>query len=233
MVFIAGGIAHGAYGGLGAALFLGVSPLFGALTFSCLLALALAYLTYQNRARVDALIGAIWAFGMAFGVIMIDLKGGYNADVSSFLFGSILSVSDADLVFIGLTCFVLLGVTSFFYKELLAVSFDMEFAKLQGLNTKFFYTLLVVIIAFCVVAAIQAVGLILVVALISIPPFIAERFCSKLSTMMILSAILSTCFALVGLWISYAFNLTSGAAIILVASVAFFLARLKPRRILR
>ncbi|MDR1975958.1 MAG: metal ABC transporter permease, partial [Campylobacteraceae bacterium] len=187
MVFIAGGIAHGAYGGLGIAFLLGISPIFGTLAFSVMLSLVIAFLSYKNQARIDAVIGAIWAFGMAVGIICVDLTAGYNVDLMSFLFGSILSVSSGDLWLVGIVCILIAAVVGVFYKEFLAISFDMEFAKLQGLNTKLFYTVLMILTALCIVAAIRAVGLILVVALLSIPPYIAEKFCSKLLSMMILS----------------------------------------------
>jgi zinc transport system permease protein len=222
MVFIAGGIAHGAYGGLGLALFLGISPLFGALGFSIALSITIAFLTYTNKERTDAVIGAIWAFGMAVGIIFTDISKGYNTDLTSFLFGAILSVSKGDLQLMGAVCVLIIIFAVIFYKEFLAISFDMEFAKLQGLNTKLFYTILMIMTALCIVACIRAVGLILVVALLSIPPFIAEKFCVKLSQMMLVSAALSTAFMLIGLILSYMFDLTSGASIILVASFAFF-----------
>ncbi|MDR1460629.1 MAG: metal ABC transporter permease [Campylobacteraceae bacterium] len=227
MVFIAGGIAHGAYGGLGLALFLSISPLLGALGFSIALSIVIAFLTYVNKDRADAVIGAIWAFGMAVGIIFADMSKGYNTDLTSFLFGAILSVSNGDLWLMSITCILIITVVAIFYKEFLAISFDMEFSKLQGVNTKFFYTVLMIITALCIVACIRAVGLILVVALLSIPPYIAEKFCVKLLRMMVLSVALSTLFVLIGLFLSYMFDLTSGASIILVASFAFFLAKAK------
>lgn len=220
MVFIAGGMAHGAYGGLGMALFFGISPLFGTLVFSLALALALAYLTYENKSRMDALIGAIWAFGMAVGIIFIDFTSGFSTDLMGFLFGSILSVSKEDLVFMFAVCVFIFTTVLIFYKEFLSISFDIEFARTQGINAKLFYALLLAITALCIVASIRAVGLILVVALLSIPPFIAERFCSKLSTLMIFSVLLSVFFTITGLIFSYIFNITSGASIIAVASFA-------------
>lgn len=221
MVFIAGGIAHGAYGGLGLAMFFGISALFGALGFSILLAILLAYLTYQNNKRVDAIIGAIWAFGMAFGIILIDLTPGYSADLMSYLFGSILSVSSSDLWLIFLVALSISILIVVFYKEFLAVSFDIEFAKLKGVNVKLFYTILIIMTALCIVATIRAVGLILVIALLTIPPYIAEKFCSKLYQMMILSSVFSVIFSILGLILAFLFNITSGAAIILVAALAF------------
>lgn len=223
MVFIAGGIAHGAYGGLGIAFFLGISPLFGILSFSLFLAFIIAFLTYQNTQRIDAIIGAIWAFGMAFGIVLIDLTPGYNVDLMSFLFGSILAVSIFDIYIIGAVCFGIFILTVIFYKEFLAMSFDMEFAKLQGLNVRLFHLVLIVMITLCIVVTIRAVGLILIISLLTIPPYIAEKYCSKLVNMMIFSTLLSTSFTLIGLYLSYTLNLTSGASIILVASTVFFI----------
>ncbi|MDR0666982.1 MAG: metal ABC transporter permease [Campylobacteraceae bacterium] len=230
MVFIAGGIAHGAYGGLGLSLFLGISPLFGALGFSVALSALIAFLTYANKERTDAVIGAVWAFGMAVGIIFSDISKSYNTDLTSFLFGAILSVSKGDLQLMAAVCILIILMSAIFYKEFLAISFDMEFAKLQGLSTRVFYTGLLIMTALCIVACIRAVGLILVVALLSIPPYIAEKFCVRLSQMMILSSILSASFTLSGLVLAYAFDLTSGASIILVASLAFFIVKIYVHR---
>jgi len=223
MVFIAGGIAHSAYGGLGLAFFLGFSPLLGALGFCLALSFLLAYLSYQNNKRIDSIIGAIWAFGMAFGIILIDLTPGYSVDLMSYLFGSILSVSSFDIWLIVGVSLAILSLAAIFYKEILAVSFDIEFAKLKGVRIKFFYTLLIVMTALCIVATIRAVGLILVIALLTIPPYIAEKFCSKLFSMMVFSVLLSVAFNIIGLILAFYLNLTSGATIILVASLAFLI----------
>lgn len=222
MSFIAGGVAHGAYGGIGLAFFLGISPLLGASVFSLFLALLVAFITQKNKERFDSVIGAIWAFGMAIGIILIDLSPGYNTDLMSYLFGSILAVNSQTLTFIGICdiIFVLLILT--FYRQFLALSFDMEFAKLRGVKTEFFYYLLVVMMSFSVVAAIQVVGLILVIALITIPPFIAEKISKNLFFMMINATLISAVFCVGGLILSYKFNLTSGASIILIASLCFF-----------
>jgi zinc transport system permease protein len=197
----------------------------GALGFSIALSAVIAFLTYANKERADAVIGAIWAFGMAAGIIFADMSNSYNTDLTSFLFGAILSVSNGDLWLIGTVCVLIALLAAVFYKEFLAVSFDMEFARLQGLNTKLFYTVLLIMTALCIVACIRAVGLILVIALLSIPPYIAEKFCVKLSQMMMLSASLSVVFTLTGLTLSYMLDLTSGASIILVASFAFFVVK--------
>lgn len=223
MGFIAGGIAHGAYGGIGIAFFFGFAPLLGASLFSLLLSIIIAFISIKNRNKIDSVIGAIWAFGMALGIIFIDLTPGYNVDLMSYLFGSILSVSKDDILFIGLLNLVFLFLVVVFYRQFIAISYDIEFAKLRGVSTNFFYYMMVIMISFCVVATIRVVGLILVIALLSIPPLIASCFAKKLGSMMVLSSIISIFFCVLGLFLSVCFNLTSGASIILLASFSFLI----------
>ena len=223
MTFIAGGVAHGAYGGIGIALFLGLSPLFGASAFALLLALIIAKITLKQNERIDSILGALWAFGMAIGIIFIDLTPGYNVDMMSYLFGSILSVPMYDIYFISTVLTLSIVTISLFYKEFQAMSFDREFALLRGVNVKLLYFVLVILISLCVVATIRVVGLILVIALLTIPTYIAESFCCKLSSMMFISSIIAIIFTLIGLFVSVAYDLTSGASIILIASIAFFI----------
>ncbi|NLK66082.1 MAG: metal ABC transporter permease [Campylobacteraceae bacterium] len=223
MTFIAGGISHGAYGGIGIAFFLGISPLLGASVFSVFLAVVVASLTLKEKERFDSIIGAIWAFGMALGIIFIDLTPGYSSDLMSYLFGSILMIDRASLGFITAVDVGIVALVVLFYKEFCAVSFDMEFAKLRGVKTELFYYILVFMMALCVVATIQVVGLILVIALLTIPPYIAEIFSKNLAEMMIKASFISAIFCITGLMLSYKFNLTSGASIIMVASVCFFI----------
>lgn len=223
MVFISGGIAHAAYGGIGLAFFLGIPPLLGAAFFSLFIALLIGVLTLRNIYRSDTIIGALWAAGMAFGIILIDLSKGYNVDLMSYLFGSILTVPRIDLwTALALDAIILVFVL-LFYRELLAISFDTEYASLRGVPVAFLHFTLLCIAALTVVLTIRVVGLILVIALLTIPPYIAERFSVSLGRMMIYSFIGSSLFSLVGLWISFTYNITSGASIIMVATIAFFL----------
>ncbi len=223
MVFIAGGIAHGSYGGIGLALYFGIAPMLGASAFALFLGLIIAMITHQNSTRLDSLIGVLWAFGMALGIIMSDLTPGYNVDLMSYLFGAILSVSLEDMI--GMSGVLLLTIvfTVLFYKQLLAMSFDAQFAKLRGVNVTLLYFALVALIALGVVIIIRAVGLILVIALLTIPPYIAEKLTNSMGAMMALSSLLSALFCFVGLSISYAFDVSSGASIILVATTTFFI----------
>ena len=135
----------------------------------------------------------------------------------SYLFGSIIAVSSEDVIYMAVLDVFIISIVLFFYKQILAVSYDSEFATLRGINVKFFYTLILILAALCVVAAIKAVGLILVIALLTIPTYLAESFASRLSSMMIISSILATIFTILGLIVSYSYDISSGASIIMVA----------------
>ena len=220
MVFLAGGMAHASYGGIGMAVYFGFPIFLGASLFAVAAAILIASLTMQTRHRMDTFIGLIWAVGMAIGVIFVDLTPGYNVDLMSYLFGSILAVSTEDLCFMGVLLVFILFVVTFWYRDILAVSYDSEYASLRGVNVKFFYTLILILSALTVVIAIKVVGLILVIAMLTIPVYIAEKLSSSLLTMMFLSGAIATLFTMVGLWMSYTYDLTSGASIIIVSALS-------------
>ena len=223
IVFISGGIAHAAFGGVGLGFFCGFSPFLGAAIFASGVSLIMGAVSLKSKHRADTIIGVLWAIGMAVGIILIDLTPGYHVDLMSYLFGSILAVPAADLwLMLPLDGFILL-VVLLFYKEFVALSYDEQFAFVVGVPVKTLYLLLLGMTALSIVMIIRVVGLILVIALLTIPPFIAEKYTRSLGQMMVLSSILSICFTLSGLWLSYTFDLTSGATIILVAGVGFFI----------
>lgn len=232
IVFISGGIAHSAYGGIGLAFFLGISPLLGTLGFTLAAALVMGAVTLAHPNRADTFIGVIWALGMALGVVLMDLTPGYNADLMSYLFGSVLAVPLSDLLFMAGLDAVLIIFSLLFYRQLLALSFDGEFARSRGVPVRPLYLALVVLIALTVVLLIRIAGLILIIALLTIPPFMAEAWCRTLKGMMLLAGALCAAFSLIGLGLSYTLDITSGPAIILVAGCGFFLTlglrRLRP-----
>lgn len=220
--YIAASIAHGSYGGIGIAIYFGLSMLLCTTVFSLFLALLLAYITYNHKERSDTLIGVIWAVGMSVGIIMIDLTPGYHADLMSFLFGDILMVPQSDLIFMSVVDIGLLIMIGLLYHRFLAIFYDREFAELIGLRVKTIHTLLLIAMALTVVMSIRSVGLILVIALFSIPPFIAEKFTHKLYQTMVLASILAFIFCIGGLYLSYTFDISASPAIIMIAAVAFF-----------
>ncbi|HBD08189.1 MAG TPA: hypothetical protein DCZ69_07980 [Syntrophobacteraceae bacterium] len=223
IVFISGGIAHAAYGGIGLAIFLGVSPLLGATLFSAVIALLMGVFTFENREGSDTIIGVMWAVGMALGVILIDLTPGYHRDLMSYLFGSILTVPRPDLVYMVLLDILVMVVVGCFYKELLSFSYDDTFTATRGVPVRFLHFLLLLLIALSVVMLIRVVGLILVIALLTIPASIAGQFTYSLRKMMVVGCLLGATFIFTGLWLSYRFNLTSGATIVIVACCGYLL----------
>jgi len=223
IVFLSGGIAHAAYGGIGIAFFFGLPYAVGTLGFALLAAMLMAVVTLRARQRSDTIVGVLWAVGMALGVILIDLTPGYNVDLMSFLFGSILAVPTSDLWLMLVLNIMILSTVGYFYNDFLALSYDEDFAQIRGIRVRYLYFLLLAMVALSVVMIIRIVGLILVIALLTIPPYIAEKYSGSLRKMMFLSFLLSCLFTMLGLYLSYTFNLTSGATIIMVAGVCFFL----------
>ncbi|MBF0223881.1 MAG: metal ABC transporter permease [Desulfobacterales bacterium] len=235
IVFIAGGIAHSAYGGIGIAYYFGFPYILGTLGFSIVYAFFMAAISIKEKYRSDTIIGVLWAIGMAIGIILTDLKPGYNVDLISYLFGSMITVPRTDIyIMIILTIFIALTVW-YFYNNFLAMSYDIEFAQVRGVPIRFLYFLLLMMIAISVVIIIRVVGLILVIALLTIPPYISEKYCVSLYKMMFFSIVLNWIFIIVGLIFSFFLNLTSGATIIMIASIAFFISlaldRFKNRKI--
>jgi zinc transport system permease protein len=160
---------------------------------------------------------------MAFGIIMLDLSPGYRTDLMSYLFGSILTVPRSDLVMMLVMVITIAALVFFYYQELLALSYDEEFARIRGVPVTALYCTMIALLAVTIVLVIQVVGLILVIALLTIPPFIVERYARSMVQMMAGASLLGCVFTTAGLWLSYAFDLTSGATIIMVAGSAFFL----------
>lgn len=223
LIFMAGGIAHTAYGGVGLAFFLGTPVLPTAGAFTAGAAMLLGTLTLKQRERTDTLIGVIWAAGMAFGIIMINLTPGYNVGLMSYLFGSILTVPASDLwLMLGIDA-VIVSLTLYFYRDILSFSFDPDFARSRGIPVQWLYFMILIMVAEAVVMMIQVVGLILVIALLTLPPYLAERHTKSLAGLMVASGIWSFVFCLGGLWVAYQFDISSGASIIATAC-AFYLA---------
>ncbi len=218
IVFISGGISHASFGGLGAAAWLGVSHLLGALVFSLAAALVIGWFSIKGREREDTLIGALWAIGMAVGIVFMDMTPGYTVDPTSILFGDILRVSRPDVYLVAGLNIVILATVWFFYKEFLAISLDQEFAELRGLPVGALYLLLLCLVALTVVVMLRVVGIVLVIALLTIPAAISRWHTSRLFTMMILSTLFGAAFILTGLAASYITDRPAGACIILIAA---------------
>ncbi len=222
MSALAGSIAHASFGGLGLAYLAGFNPLIGATCFAVAGAAGIAAMSSKKRSRTDTAMAAMWATGMAAGLVFIKLSGTYSADLMSWLFGSLLAVSASDITFAAVLDIVILLVITGLYKEFLAVSFDQEFSSLQGVPTGFIKGLFLVLAALTAVMLMKVTGLIMVIAMLTIPAAIAEMFTSSLKRMMVLASVLATLFSLGGLWLAWILDLPPGAVIILLAAMAYF-----------
>lgn len=233
IVGLSGGIAHAAYGGVGLASFFGFDPVLGAVAFSLLSSVAMGMAHRKLRERSDTIIGVMWAVGMAVGIIFISLTPGYRANLMSYLFGSILAVSRADIWWMAGTALGVLLFVGLFYRLLLALSFDEEFATVRNLPVGWLSIALLVVTGLTVVVAMRIVGLILVIALLTIPPAIAIMFFKNVRMIMLVSVGLGILINFFGLLLAFKLNLQAGAVIILLAGLLYFVAFLLKKGLMK
>ncbi len=214
LVFIAGGITHASFGGLGLGFFLGFNPLFGAGIFAALTAVAVETISGKKKIREDSAIAMAWSFGMAVGIIFIFLSPGYAPNLMSYLFGSILTVTNGDLwIMLGLAFMVIL-VFILLFNNIKFISFDEEYAKSGGAPVRFIKYLLIILVALTCVLYIKVAGIILVLSLLTIPQNMALLFSRKLNKIIFMSIIFGLTGSLAGLFLSYFLDIPSGASII-------------------
>lgn len=227
--YIAGAISHCAFGGIGAGLFLrnkiGLAwfdPMHGALAAALLAAVIIGLVSLYASQREDTVIGALWAVGMAAGLLFIDLTPGYY-NLASYLFGDILLISKSDLWMVLVLDGVVVALSVYFYNTLLGVCFDQEFTRLRGVQVGPFYILLLCLTALTVVLLVRVVGIVMVIALLTLPAAVAGQFARRLWHMMILATLFCMAFTWTGLSISYSYSLSSGPTIIMVAGATYLL----------
>ncbi len=224
---ITGSIAHGSFGGIGLALYFGISVILSASLFTAVLAIILAFITIKFPHRQDSLIGVIWALGMSIGIIFLSLTPGYQSDALSYLFGNILLVGKKDLIFMGSIDLVILISIIFLYNRFLAMSYDKEFLTLRGINANYLYTYFLILTSLTIVMSVRAIGIILILALFTIPSLIAEKWTKKFFYMMIISGILGTLFMAGGIIISFYYDISATPAIVIIASVFLLISLFK------
>lgn len=223
ITFIAGGIAHAVLGGVGAAVYFGFSPFSGALAAALVFAVILGLIKLKASQHEDTVIGSLWACGMSAGIIFIYLTPGYAVNLNSYLFGNILLVSKSDITALSVLAALVIVTTLLFYRQFKAVSFDEENASLHGIKSALIYILLLSVIAMTVVVLMKVVGLILVIAFLSLPAATAAIFRRKVGSIIFLSMLISFVFSMGGLYVSYNWDLPTGAVITVFAGVIYAL----------
>jgi zinc transport system permease protein len=222
LVMLSGGIAHTSLGGVGLGYLMGFEPILGAFLFSIGAALAIGTISRKKSSHSEVAIGLFWSCGMALGILFVSLMPSYPPDLTSYLFGNILSVTKTDLrLMLCLTVIVLFAVAVLF-DTWKAYLFDSEFAQVMGIHTAFLDYLLLVLIAMTVVVMIRAVGIILVLALLTAPAATAGLLVKRFQTRMVLAVLLGIGFCFVGLALSYTLNIASGASIVILSGICYF-----------
>ena len=217
MVFIGGGISHASFGGIGIGYYLGIDPLIGAACFAVAAALGIEVITKKSEIREDSAIGIFWSFGMAVGIIFIYLTPGYAPDLTSYLFGSILTVSRQDLYMMAALDLTIILIFLLLFKEILFLAFDEEFVQTRGIPGQLLNSILLCLVALTVVLSIRVVGVILVISLLTIPQAIANLFSHNFRHIIFWAIIFAFLASIGGLLTAYWLKLPSGACIIFLA----------------
>lgn len=225
--YIAGAISHSVLGGIGLALFLQtkfqltwLTPYTGAVVIAIFSALFIWFAEKYSKERLDSLLGALWAVGMALGIIFISLTPGY-IDPMSYLFGNILMVTKNDLILISVFSAIICFISFLFQNKLIATSFDEEFMEIRGINTDFYKLILLLMTAITIVLMIRIVGIIMIIAMLTLPPAAASKMSDNFAVINLLSIVLSIFFVTSGIGISYHYDLPAGPVIILVAGLFY------------
>lgn len=226
IVFISGGITHASFGGIGMGYYFGFNPIIGAIIFGILSALGIEFFTKRADMREDSAIAMLWAFGMALGVIFIFLTPGYAPNLMSYLFGNILTVSKEELIYLFLLAVFIIGFFVIFYRMIIFVSFDEEFALTNNAPVRLFNALLISLVALTIVLNIRVVGIILVMSLLTIPQAIANLFTKRFDIMMLYSILFGFLGSVTGLAFSYIYDIPSGASIIFTLVVLYGLLKI-------
>jgi len=227
LVMMSGGIAHTAYGGVGLGYLLNFPPILGAFFFATAAAFGIGYIKRKGGTRSDVIISMFWSLGMALGILFIALRPGYPPDLSSYLFGNILSVTRADLWLMLLLALLVITVVTIFYQDWKNYLFDEEFAFVMGKPTGFMEYLLLLLVALTVVVLIRVVGIILVISLLAAPAAIAEMISRRFEQRMGFAILFGLLTTLGGLTISYYWNVASGASIVMLSAAIYLLFALR------
>lgn len=221
IIMMSGGIAHTAYGGVGLGYLLGFTPMVGAVIFAVLAAFGVGAVKRHGEVHTDIVIAMLWSLGMALGIAFIGLMPGYAPDMTSYLFGNILSVTRADLILMLILTCVVVFIVAMLFNDWKSYLFDEQFASLNGMKTVFLEYLLLVLVALSVVVLIRVAGIILVLALLTAPAACSALLSKKLKVRMIFAVVFGIIFCLAGLALSYAANISSGACIVIISVAAY------------
>lgn len=224
--YVSGGIAHAILGGIGIAYFAGTDEYIGAIIFALAAAVIISLVHQYQKENENVIIGALWAVGMAVGIVFMYLTPGYSVDLSTYIFGSIILLSKHDLILIAILTGIISVSAFIFYRQFIAISFDTEHARLKGLNITLIYMLLLSLISLSVVILVKITGLIMLIALFTLPAAIARMWISRIFSIMVFAFILCFLAMFSGFYASYSLELPAGSMIVLIIGGIYFVSLL-------
>ncbi len=233
-VFLASGITHASFGGLGMACWAGTNPIIGATVFAVLSALGIEWASARGRIREDSAIGIVWSIGMAAGGLFMSLRPGYTSgDLAGFLFGSIITVTRGDVESLALLTVLVVAGAIRWMRPVMWVAFDSEYARSQGIPTRTIGYVMAALTAFSIVLSIRVMGIVLLLSLLTLPVVIANTFSHAWSRIAIAAPVIAVAANLTGLAVSYRTEIPSGTAIIFILTAALLVTKLvaRPKRL--
>ena len=231
MVFLAGGITHASFGGLGIAFYLGINPILGAMVFAVLSALGIEWANDRGRIREDSAIGIIWSVGMAVGALFMSLRPGYTSgDLSNFLFGSIVTVTRTDVQALAVLTLVVTVGTLLWLRPVMYVAFDRDFARSRGIPTRVISYAMAALVAVTIVLSIRIMGIVLLISLLTMPVAIVNALSKSYRTIALGAPLVAVAGNVAGLVASYNFEVPPGAAIIFTLTLTLITVKLLPLR---
>lgn len=227
MVFLSGGITHASFGGVGMALYYGINPLLGAFVFALLSAFGVEYASSKGRIREDSAIGLMWSVGMAVGVLFMSMRSGYvSGDLSSYLFGSITTVTEGDVWAMAILTFLLLVGAMLWIRPVMYVAFDRDYSRSADIPTTIISYAMAAIVAVTIVLTIRVMGIVLLISLLTMPSIIAGSFVGSYTKIVPWASLIAIFAAVSGLVLSYYFEIPSGCAIIFVLTFTLIIVKL-------
>ena len=227
-VFLSGGITHASFGGIGIAYYFGQNPIVGALIFAVLSSLGIEWVAERGKIREDSAIGIMWSVGMALGIIFVYMTPGYAPNLMSFLFGNILTVTNTDIIALGLLAAILLILFMCTWRPIMYVAFDRQFARSRGVPVRFISYFMAVMVALGIVLSIKTVGIVLLISLLTLPAVSANTFTKNYRNIMILAVVFGIIANIIGLYLSYRLDIPAGAATIFVLIFTLIVVKLLP-----
>jgi zinc transport system permease protein len=223
LLFISGGITHSSFGGVGMGMYFSFNPTVGAFIFAAASAIGIQILGRRKEIREDSAIAMLWVMGMTIGVIFCFMTPGYSAELTTYLFGNILTITNKDIITLAIIGISQIAFTTIMHRAIISVAFDKEFARSRGVPTNAIEIAMMIFIALTIVACLRIVGVILVISMLTIPQMTAMIFTGNYKKIILLSILFGYAASTVGLLLSFYLDIPGGASVILCSITLYII----------